>query len=52
MPSKPPKDIIEKCVDLWFKGLEISGRRAIELLVLLFNTELRFYLLIMLNLTL
>jgi hypothetical protein len=32
-PAKPPKDIIEKYVDLWYKGLEIFGRRATELFV-------------------
>jgi hypothetical protein len=32
-PAKPTKDIIEKYADLWFKGLEIFGRRAIELFV-------------------
>jgi sugar phosphate isomerase/epimerase len=29
----PPKDIIEKNADLWYKGLEIFGRRATELFV-------------------
>jgi hypothetical protein len=32
-PTKPPKDIIEKYADLWYKGLEIFGRRATELFV-------------------
>jgi hypothetical protein len=32
-PAKPPKDIIEKYADLWYKGLEIFGRRATELFV-------------------
>jgi hypothetical protein len=32
-PSKPPQDIIEKYADLWYKGLEIFGRRATELFI-------------------
>ena len=32
-PTKPPKDVIEKYADLWYKGLEIFGRRATELFV-------------------
>ncbi len=32
-PSQPPQDIIEKYADLWYKGLEIFGRRATELFV-------------------
>jgi hypothetical protein len=32
-PAKPPIDIIEKYADLWYKGLEIFGRRATELFV-------------------
>jgi len=32
-PAQPPKDIIEKYSDLWYKGLEIFGRRATELFV-------------------
>ena len=32
-PASPPQDIIEKNADLWFKGLEIFGRRATELFV-------------------
>ena len=32
-PAQPPKDIIEKYADLWYKGLEIFGRRATELFV-------------------
>jgi hypothetical protein len=32
-PAKPPQDIIEKYADLWYKGLEIFGRRATELFV-------------------
>jgi hypothetical protein len=33
LPASPPQDIIEKNSDLWFKGLEIFGRRATELFV-------------------
>jgi hypothetical protein len=32
-PGQPPKDIIEKNADLWYKGLEIFDRRATELFV-------------------
>ena len=32
-PASPPKDVIEKNADLWYKGLEIFGRRATELFV-------------------
>jgi hypothetical protein len=32
-PAKPPQDVIEKYADLWYKGLEIFGRRATELFV-------------------
>ena len=32
-PAMPPKDVIEKNADLWYKGLEIFGRRATELFV-------------------
>ncbi len=32
-PASPPQDIIEKNADLWYKGLEIFGRRATELFV-------------------
>jgi hypothetical protein len=32
-PSGPPQDVIEKNSDLWYKGLEIFGRRAMELFV-------------------
>jgi hypothetical protein len=32
-PAAPPKDVIEKNADLWYKGLEIFGRRATELFV-------------------
>jgi hypothetical protein len=32
-PAIPPQDVIEKNADLWYKGLEIFGRRAIELFV-------------------
>jgi hypothetical protein len=32
-PSQPPQDVIEKHADLWYKGLEILGRRATELFV-------------------
>jgi len=32
-PGQPPKDLIEKNADLWYKGLEIFGRRATELFV-------------------
>jgi hypothetical protein len=32
-PAQPPQDIIEKYADLWYKGLEIFGRRATELFV-------------------
>ena len=32
-PGSPPQDVIEKNSDLWFKGLEIFGRRATELFV-------------------
>ena len=32
-PGSPPRDVIAKNADLWNKGLEIFGRRAIELFV-------------------
>jgi hypothetical protein len=32
-PASPPQDVIEKNSDLWYKGLEIFGRRATELFV-------------------
>jgi len=32
-PASPPKDVIEKNADLWYKGLEIFGRRSMELFV-------------------
>ncbi len=32
-PGSPPKDVIEKNADLWYKGLEIFGKRATELFV-------------------
>ncbi|MGA3111149.1 MAG: hypothetical protein ABSE15_03855 [Candidatus Bathyarchaeia archaeon] len=32
-PAMPPEDVIEKNADLWYKGLEIFGRRAMELFV-------------------
>jgi hypothetical protein len=32
-PAMPPKDVIEKNADLWYKGLEIFGKRATELFV-------------------
>lgn len=32
-PSMPPKDVIEKNADLWYKGLEIFGTRATQLFV-------------------
>ena len=32
-PAIPPKDIIEKNAALWYKGLEIFGKRATELFV-------------------
>ena len=32
-PAIPPQDVIEKNSDLWFKGLEIFGKRATELFV-------------------
>jgi hypothetical protein len=32
-PGSPPDDVIEKNADLWNKGLEIFGRRAMELFV-------------------
>lgn len=32
-PANPPKDVIEKNANLWYKGLEIFGRRATELFV-------------------
>jgi len=32
-PAQPPQDVIEKYGDLWYKGLEIFGRRATELFV-------------------
>ena len=32
-PAIPPQDVIEKNADLWYKGLEIFGRRATELFV-------------------
>jgi hypothetical protein len=32
-PANPPNDIIEENGDLWYKGLEIFGRRATDLFV-------------------
>jgi hypothetical protein len=32
-PASPPQDVIEKNADLWYKGLEIFGRRTTELFV-------------------
>ena len=32
-PASPPQDVIVKNADLWNKGLEIFGRRAMELFV-------------------
>ena len=32
-PASPPQDVIEKNTDLWYKGLEIFGRRTTELFV-------------------
>jgi hypothetical protein len=32
-PAMPPKNDIEKNADLWYKGLEIFGRKATELFV-------------------
>ena len=32
-PATPPEDVIKKNADLWYKGLEIFGRRATELFV-------------------
>ena len=32
-PATPPKDVIEKNADLWYKGLEIFGKRVTELFV-------------------
>ena len=32
-PAVPPEDVLEKNADLWYKGLEIFGRRATELFV-------------------
>ena len=32
-PAIPPQDVFEKNADLWYKGLEIFGRRATELFV-------------------
>jgi len=32
-PADPPQDVIEKNADLWYKGLEIFARRAMELFV-------------------
>ena len=32
-PGRPPQDVIEKNADLWYKGLEIFGRRATDLFV-------------------
>jgi hypothetical protein len=32
-PAMPPEDVIEKNADLWYKGLEIFGRRTMELFV-------------------
>ena len=32
-PAYPPQAVIEKNADLWYKGLEIFGRRATELFV-------------------
>jgi hypothetical protein len=31
--ATPPKDVIEKNADLWYKGLEIFGKKATELFV-------------------
>jgi len=32
-PANPPQDVIEKNAALWYKGLEVFGRRATELFV-------------------
>jgi hypothetical protein len=32
-PASPPQDVIDKNADLWYKGLEIFGRRGMELFV-------------------
>jgi hypothetical protein len=32
-PASPPDDVIEKNADLWYKGLEIFARRAMDLFV-------------------
>jgi hypothetical protein len=32
-PASPPEDVIEKNSRLWYKGLEIFARRAVELFV-------------------
>jgi hypothetical protein len=32
-PATPPQDVLEKNADLWYKGLEIFGRRATELFI-------------------
>ncbi len=32
-PKRPPSDVIAKNADLWHKGLEIFGRRTLELFV-------------------
>ena len=34
-PASLPQDVIEKNSDLWYKGLEIFGRRATELFVVI-----------------
>jgi len=32
-PASPPEDVIVKNADLWYKGLEVFARRAVELFV-------------------
>jgi hypothetical protein len=32
-PKMPPQDVIEKNADLWYKGLEIIGKRTTEMFV-------------------
>ena len=39
-PASPPEDVIVKNADLWYKGLEIFGRRATELFVAVMPTSL------------
>jgi hypothetical protein len=38
--SVPPKDVLEKNADLWYKGLEIFAKRATELFVYIMPASL------------